>query len=490
MRLPDVTVSAVDAVRSAGAYVTDKLTPTVRLGVTGLSGAGKTVFITAVIRNLIAGGRMPFLKAARDGRLMRAWLEPQPDDSLPRFEYETHCAALAANPPRWPEGTRRISELRVVLEFQPRRRLMRRLGPRRLNLDIVDYPGEWLVDLGLLDTTFADWSRHALTQARAPERTSQARSFLDMLATLDAHAAQDEQRALEAAAAYTGYLARQRATGTAYATIGPGRFLMPGDLEGSPLLTFCPLEIAPGAAIARNSLAAMMARRFESYKTHVVRPFFQNHFSRIDRQIVLVDALGALDAGAAAVRDLEQAMDAILAVFRPGSSTWLSTLLTRRVEKLLFAATKADHLHASSHDRLEAVLRLLTHRALRRASNAGALVDVTALAALRATREAEVTQASERLPLIIGVPMPGEQVEDTLFDGIREAAIFPGDLPERPEATLAAIDAGRPGRIGDVRFVKFRPPRLATATPGGHQPAMPHIHLDRALEFLIGDRLA
>ena len=33
--------------------------PTVRLGVTGLSRAGKTVFISAFIHNLLNGGRLP-----------------------------------------------------------------------------------------------------------------------------------------------------------------------------------------------------------------------------------------------------------------------------------------------------------------------------------------------------------------------------------------------------------------------------------------------
>ena len=37
----------------------------------------------------------------------------------------------------------------------------------------------------------------------------------------------------------------------------------------------------------------MMERRYEAYKTHVVRPFFRDHFARLDRQIVLVDALDA-----------------------------------------------------------------------------------------------------------------------------------------------------------------------------------------------------
>ena len=36
---------------------TAPFTPTLRLGVTGLSRAGKTIFITSLIHNLLTGGR-------------------------------------------------------------------------------------------------------------------------------------------------------------------------------------------------------------------------------------------------------------------------------------------------------------------------------------------------------------------------------------------------------------------------------------------------
>ena len=39
----------------------------------------------------------------------------------------------------------------------------------------------------------------------------------------------------------------------------------------------------------------------------------------------------------------------------------------------------------------------------------------------------------------------------------------------------------------DFRFLRFRPPLLARE--GGEEPALPHIRLDRALQFLIGDKL-
>src|SRR4029077_3653 len=69
-------------------------TPTLRLGVTGLARAGKTVFITALVHNLIHGGRLPLFKAYSGGRITGAAPEPQPDDDVPRFDYEQHVRDL------------------------------------------------------------------------------------------------------------------------------------------------------------------------------------------------------------------------------------------------------------------------------------------------------------------------------------------------------------------------------------------------------------
>ena len=59
----------------------------------------------------------------------------------------------------------------------------------------------------------------------------------------------------------------------------PGRFLLPGDLAGSPVLTFAPLPVEGPAP--RRSLHREMARRYEAYKAQVVKPFFRDHFARI-----------------------------------------------------------------------------------------------------------------------------------------------------------------------------------------------------------------
>jgi predicted YcjX-like family ATPase len=473
-----------DALRSVGEFSADLVQPTVRLGVTGLARSGKTVFITALVHNLIAGGRLPFLDAVAQGRVLRAYLEPQPDYNVPRFEYERHLAALTGDPPRWPESTRRISQLRLALEYQPSRFWKRRFGYDRLHIDIVDYPGEWLLDLPLLRLDYNEWSRSALEQSRASGRRKIAKDWHAALASIEPAAPADEAVAVQLADLFKAYLREARADSYAISTLPPGRFLMPGDLEGSPALTFAPLDATGVKSFPRGSLGAMMASRYEAYKTHVVRPFFRDHFSRLDRQIVLVDLLAALNGGPAAVADLERAMTEILECFRTGANSLWSSLFAPRIDRIVLAATKADHLHHHSHDRLEAILARLTQAAVARAESAGTKVKVLALAALRATREGKAKRNGDVLPCIVGYPLAGETIGRRKFDGSEPFAIFPGDLPEDLELALLASEA-----IADeVRFVRFRPPDPVRLPSGGFAP-FPNIRLDRALQALIGDRL-
>ncbi|MDX2155207.1 MAG: YcjX family protein [Hyphomicrobiaceae bacterium] len=486
----DFTRSSLSRLMDVGGSLSELATPALRLGVTGLARAGKTVFITALVRNLVREARLPFFSAAAEGRIQRAYLEPQPDDEIPRFAYEDHLAALASDPPEWPESTRRISELRVTVEYRSNHPIWRQLGPRRLHIDIVDYPGEWLIDLALLQQSFGEWSAAALAAARMPGRTPAARELLSYVATLDPRAPRDEQKALEGARIYTAYLHAERRSGAFEPTLGPGRFFLPGDLDGSPLLTFLPINPGEGKP-PRGSLGELMESRYQSYVKKVVQPFFRDHFARLDRQIVLVDALSAIDRGGPALSDLETTLATVLSCFRIGSHGLLSAVLPRRIDRILLAATKADHVPAGSHDRLEAILTGLTARAADRAHLRGAETRALALASLRSTREAEIKRGPPR-PVIVGVPLPGARIGGETFDGRREVAIFPGDLPASLEAALAlpGPSTGLTAREKKVALVGFRPQRVPPDSGIGAAAPWPHIRLDRALEFLLGDRLA
>lgn len=460
--------------------------PSLRLGVTGLSRAGKTVFISALVHNLIHGGRLPMFEAQRSGRIARAFLEHQPDDAVPRFQYEMHIDALVKER-IWPESTRAISELRLTIEYESASAWNRMFSAGRLSLDIVDYPGEWLLDLPLLGMDYGDFSRQALELATLPARTGLSAKWREIAGSVDPATPADEATAQWLFESFAAYLRACKEDERALSTLPPGRFLMPGDLEGSPALTFAPLPGLEGKRAKPGSLHAMMERRFEAYKTHVIKPFFREHVARLDRQIVLVDTMQALNAGPAAVSDLERALTEILGCFRPGRGHFLSGLVARRIDRILIAATKADHIHHESHDRLQAIVRRLADRAIARASFSGATVDVVAMAAVRATREGTVNRGREKLPVIIGTPLAGETIGEETFDGKTETAIFPGDLPEKPADVFK-----QPAAASDeppLRFVRFRPPRLER-TAEGVTLSLPHIRLDRALQFLIGDYLA
>jgi predicted YcjX-like family ATPase len=184
---------------------------------------------------------------------------------------------------------------------------------------------------------------------------------------------------------------------------------------------------------------------------------------------------------------MERAVTEILACFRPGRGSFLTDLFSRRIDRILIAATKADHLHHESHDRLQAIVRRLADRAIARAGFTGADVDVVAMAAVRATREGTVKQGRETLPVIIGTPIAGERIGDEVFDGKTETAIFPGDLPDKPGKVFEKTTMKETAAA--LRFVRFRPPKLER-TAEGVTLSLPHIRLDRALQFLIGDRLA
>jgi predicted YcjX-like family ATPase len=486
LRFQDIVEEARLSARALRDYGDSLFNPTVRLGVTGLSRAGKTVFITALIHGLTRGGRFPVFEAFASGRIARARLAPQPDDAVPRFNYEGHVRTLI-DERRWPNSTVDISELRLVIDYQ------RHNGAdRTLTLDIVDYPGEWLLDLPLLNKTYEQWSKESLALSREQPRDRLAAPWHTHLATLNAEGPADEQAALLSTRLFTDYLRACRDERFAMSLLPPGRFLMPGNLAGSPALTFAPLDLPDDREAPEGSLWAMMVRRYEAYKDVVVRPFFRDHFSRLDRQIVLVDALSAFNAGPEALADLEAALAGILDCFRIGRGTLLSALFRPKIDRILFAATKADHLHHQSHDRLEAILRRAVAKAVARAEDGGAGIDVVALAAVRATREAMVARGRDKLPSILGTPAEGEIANGEPFDGNTEVATFPGDLPADPEQLFNSEAAFRgltsaSADKADFRFLRFRPPLLEHEGPDS--PALPHIRLDRALQFLIGDKL-
>ena len=215
-------------------------------------------------------------------------------------------------------------------------------------------------------------------------------------------------------------------------------------------------------------------------KTHVAVPFFRDHFAKLDRQIVLVDVLSALESGPDALGELEASLDRMLAAFNVGANNIFSFLTGRRIERIAFAASKADHVNRAGHRQLTRILDKAVARAKGRGAAAGSAHIAVALAALRATEDVETQSGTERFASLRGRPMAGETIAGRGYTGRETAVVFPGDLPADP---LDAFDA-QAITGGAHRFVRFAPPRIADA-----DAPWPHIGLDQIVRFLIADQL-
>ena len=432
-----------------------------RVAVTGLRRSGKTVLTTCLVHQLRDGHDLPFLKAVHDGRYLGAAVRPAAAGEH-AFPFASFEAGLRANPPHWPQATERLSTLDLEIAWRTTSLILRQVAPiQHLTVEIVDYPGEWLLDLPLLAKSYEEFSADSLALAATPLRASAAERWHAALAAFDPDAAAEPPAIAALAQAWTAYLEGCHTLGLAM--VQPGRFTNPGDLAGRPVLDFAPL---PPGETRPGSNRALMAERYLAYRERVVRPFYEDEFSRFDRQIVLVDLLSCLNAGPGHFDDTAQALATVLESFRYGETGLLGRLFAPRIDRLLFAASKADHVAHNQHANLKQLLELMITPAARAARRAGIAVEVLALSALRATDVVRTEHQGQMLSCVRG----------RLVDEARETVLFPGEIPPHlPEPEDWAS--------GRFRFRAFAPRRLVAGTRGQH------IRLDQALEFLIGDKL-
>ncbi|MBM3521680.1 MAG: YcjX family protein [Alphaproteobacteria bacterium] len=422
-----------------------------RLGITGLSGAGKTVFTTCLLQALTHASRhphaMPLFAAASGAAPLVASIGVL--EQLPRFPVEDNLAGLLEAVPRWPPPTERLCGARVVLS--------RGEDPSRdLTIDIVDYPGEWLLDLELLRLDYAAWSEASLARlaAGAGIAATESEAWRRSASTLD------DADAL--VAGFTDLLHRLRDRGLR--RLQPGRVLAPGDAP--PAATEIPVPLS--AARAASPIHATMAARYEAYRARHVEPFFREHFARLDRQIVLVDMIGALARGPEVLADTEAALESVLASFRYRRIAWLDWFRSR-IDRVLVAATKVDHVTTSQYLNLRNLLgqRFEASAALEAIADDRIRFDV--LSALRATSDGWIRREGMQQAAIRGT-LKG--ADDTL------RSLVPSDIPPVPPVA-------RDWPEGGFVFHDFAPPQLAefAAAP------FPNVNLDKALDYLIGDRL-
>jgi predicted YcjX-like family ATPase len=446
----------------------------VNLAVTGLSGSGKTAFITSLVNQLIEANEaahLPFFSVVRESRLIGVKRDVQPNLTFSRFAYEDAMAKLTQTSPEWPSSTKGISQVRLKIKYKKSRGLSKYLTEdATLTLDITDYPGEWLLDLPLLDMDYAQWSRHCEGELNDPNRNELGKAFFAALADLDLNAKGDELALQNIAELYTQYLVDCQTHG--YQLLQPGRFILPAELAGAPVLHFFPVtsvqldqqEVDLNNP-TKNSNADLLRQRFKHYKTQVVQPFYKEHFKRFDRQVVLVDCLSALNRGFHSYQDLQKALDWLMGSFQYGSSNILNRLFQPKIDKLVFAASKADHITPDQQTNLVKLLVSMLHSARKQIQFECVITESTAISANRASKSGLGQLNGESIPVLQGRNEQGSAI-----------TLFPGEVPQ-------SCPGPEFWKQQQFEFPKLSPPILNT------EHVLPHIRMDQILDFLLADKL-
>lgn len=145
----------------------------------------------------------------------------------------------------------------------------------------------------------------------------------------------------------------------------------------------------------------MLRERFNYYCEKVVKGFYKNHFLRFDRQIVLVDCLQPLNSGPQAFNDMRLALTQLMQSFHYGQRTLFRRLFSPVIDKLLFAATKADHVTIDQHANMVSLLQQLIQdaRKMRRSKDQHGL---PGLASVQATTSGIIDVNGEKIPALRG----------------------------------------------------------------------------------------
>ncbi|WP_286266038.1 YcjX family protein [Thalassotalea atypica] len=460
----------------AGDLLNRSLDQHVTLAVTGLSRSGKTAFITSLVNQLVNESnesQMSFFNPVHQGRFIAAKRVPQKNLHISRFDYEHCLSAFCHQPPHWPEPTKGISEIRLAIRYKPKDSYLKyATDMATLTLDITDYPGEWLLDLPMLKQTYEQWSSEMLALLQQAPRAEHAKSFIDKVAQINPLETADEDKLTELAKEYTELLHLFR-NELGLSVIQPGRFILPGELEGAPILEFFPftdIDNIDGNAYQNaedTSFLGMLRARYLEYRERVVKRFYKKHFQHFDRQIVLADCLSPLNKGQESFKDLQHAISLILESYHYGQSNILSRLFSPKIDKLLFAATKSDHVTPEQHPALVSLLNQLTHASKHQLNFDAITMKTLAISSVKTTDSGQTFHQGKKIPVI-----KGRKADDD-----KTITLFPGAVPKKlPDQEY--------WKSTPFNFISFAPQQAISS----HE-CLPHLRLDQVLQFLLGDKM-
>lgn len=427
------------------------VTHNTKIAITGLSHAGKTVFITSLIDQILYQDKLQSLTLSNSAFKVTI---KSPLKNFKRFDYYTIINQLK-NEHIWPKGTDEISH--TLLEFETKSHFSF-LNNSKFTLEIIDYPGEWLLDLNLLELDYKEWSAKTLEWLQEIE-DEKVRHYLNLLATLDENS-NGSKIELELHYEYKELLIYLKKNH--YSLLTPGRFIMPSDLKNDPILDFAPL---PESA---TQLAEVFEKRYNRYVKEVIKEIHLEHFKGFHRQIVLVDVVEALQNGYQCYKDMKAGLKSMLYLYDHKNKNFISQWFTPSIKKVVFVATKADQVAASQHANFSKLLEDMIQE-LRHDMNISHIkTETQVIASLKSTLTIEKKYEGMTLSFIRGILEEDSRLHD----------LYPGEMPSN-------FPNKEEWNRENYGYKNFLPPKKSYR----EHESLEHINMDKVIQKIIGDLL-
>ncbi len=415
-----------------------------RIAITGLSGSGKSVFLTSLInqflsnRDMVLGDR-------------RGWIAKLRKTTLPisNFPYRKYLERFREEDSKWPDSTKGVSGFLIEIELQSRYSFIEN---KIIELEFIDYPGEWLLDLPMQFKTFSEWSNYILSLSYFPEKELLAKEWLASIDSLD------EKIIIQN---YYNYLKALKEAGFSF--IQPGHFLQKGEL-GEDELSFTPLP----PDLKNSSLYKGFEKRYNKFIKKMLKAFDKPYFREYDKQIILVDLVKSLQKGYEAFEDMRRAVKEMLSPYSYGHNSFLSKLFLTRIEQVIIVGTKADNIANNQHNNYKQILEDMLKEIIKELEIKQVKVNSTIIASVKSTENVKTKFQGRELSCLKGI-----------VEGESEPSIhYPGEIPED-------FHNRESWREREFLFPNFKPKQF----PLSDDRAVENIRMKELIELLIGEWL-
>ena len=357
------------------------------VGLVGLGGSGKTVFLTSLIDHIRLDG------FKRSGVTLTNFTPHEKNNKIGRpFPYKLYRACIADNC-TWPAKTGEV--LSYGFDFR------RSDWSCPIRLHFYDLPGERIADAAMYGRTYAKWSMFTLGALADNTCVASKISEYEDSCRTATNTAQDIVKAYKLILGSLAEKYRALITPSTYMLGLDGKMLE----DATPEIwaaqrvvgvdansQFAPLP--PEVLRDRPDLAKEFEMAYGSYGKRIVKPLF-SRLRRCQQLLVLVDIPGLLSASTDRHNDAVAIIEDLFKSCKPGQS-WVGRywdiLVPHRWEKkgikrLALVATKSDIIRRQDADRLKDLAREMAGRQLNDLKIKGVKSDIFTCASVLCTEK-------------------------------------------------------------------------------------------------------